>query len=350
MFDSTLRWSSARARSGALRMGMAVVLIAALTAPAFAQIEWRFNNGYAPTRPEAKALDAFAADVKQRSGAKLSINVLHGGSMGLKDADAIRWMQTGTPEMGFMWTPFLGRDAPELASIYVMGTVASAAEHQRALPVIKEILTEQVRKWNIVPVGFMGLPMLEASIFCRQAGVTSLDALKRVKLRVGTREQVETFAVLGVAAQIVPQNDLYSALQTGVVDCALYPARFAHTVSLQEVAKFASGLGYPFPAVPYVIVANQGKWSALAPELRQSVNAATAKLETDTTDFSKDEQDEKAARDKLRGAGVTYQADFSAADRETFRVAADKTWIKLNTEAGKVALEYRARIAKALGR
>ncbi len=333
-----------------IRAGAATGLMAIAAAPAVAQLEWRFNNGYAPTRPEAKALDAFAADVKQRSAGKLSINVLHGGSMGLKDADAIRWMQTGTPEMGFMWSPFLGRDAPELASIYVMGSVASAAEHQRALPVLREILGEQVRKWNIVPVGFMGLPMLEASIFCRQAGVTSLDALKRVKLRVGTREQVETFTALGVAAQIVPQNDLYSALQTGVVDCALYPARFAHTVSLQEVAKFASGFGFPFPAVPYVIVANQGKWNALAADLRQSVSAAVTKLETDTTDFSKDEQDEKAAREKLRGMGVTYQPDFNAADRDAFRAAADKTWVKLNSEAGKVALEYRGKIAKALGR
>lgn len=340
-----------RRRAVSLRdLAACLTVGASLATPAVAQVEWRFNNGYAPTRPEAKALDAFAADVKQRAAGKLSINVLHGGSMGLKDADAIRWMQTGTPEMGFMWTPFLGRDAPELASVYVMGSVASAAEHQRALPVLKEILGEQVRKWNIVPVGFMGLPMLEASIFCRQAGITSLDALKRVKLRVGTREQVETFTALGVAAQIVPQNDLYSALQTGVVDCALYPARFAHTVSVQEVAKFAAGFGFPFPAVPYVIVANQGKWNGLAADLRQVITTATVNLETATTDFSKDEQEEKAARDKLRAMGVTYQADFSAADRDVFRAAADKTWIKLNSEAGKVALDYRSRVAKALGR
>jgi proline racemase len=37
-----------------------------------------------------------------------------------------------------------------------------------------------------------------------------------------------------VAAQIIPQNDQYMALQTGVVDCAYYASGYAKTASLRE--------------------------------------------------------------------------------------------------------------------
>lgn len=55
-----------------------------------------------------------------------------------------------------------------------------------------------------------------------------------------SKDQVDTFERLGVSAQIIPQTEMHVALRTGVVDCAVYPALFAHTVSLQEVAKYAS--------------------------------------------------------------------------------------------------------------
>ena len=59
--------------------------------------------------------------MNQNAAGKFRINLLEGGAMGLKDVDALRWMQDGTPEMGFIWPPFLGRDAPDLASVYVYG-------------------------------------------------------------------------------------------------------------------------------------------------------------------------------------------------------------------------------------
>ena len=91
-----------------------------------AQTEWKFNNSYAPSRPESLQIRNFAADVEKRTGGKLKISVSEGGALGLKDADALRFMQTGTPELGFIWPPFVGRDAPALANLYVYGLVANA--------------------------------------------------------------------------------------------------------------------------------------------------------------------------------------------------------------------------------
>jgi TRAP-type C4-dicarboxylate transport system substrate-binding protein len=327
-----------------------VPLLAALLAFAGgvqAQTEWRFNNSYAPSRPESVQIRAFAADVEKRTGGKLKISVSEGGALGLKDADALRFMQTGTPELGFIWPPFVGRDAPALANLYVFGLVANADEHLKALPVLKAVLKEGVSKWNVEVPGFLGFSIVDASLFCREP-VKSLDELKRKKLRVGSREQVETFRRLGVAAQIIPQNELYAALQTGVVDCALYAARFANSISLQEVGKHVTPTGFPFPPAPYALLANKAKWAALPADLKKGFNEAVVELEKLSFNFDGDAAGEKAAREKLVSQGSTFYPPLSAADQRALRASALETWDVLAKETGGDAIAYRQRILQAL--
>ena len=320
--------------------------LAAATAPSAAQTEWKFNNSYAPTRTESAFIREFVENVNKNAAGKFRINLLEGGAMGLRDVDALRWMQDGTPEMGFIWPPFLGRDAPDLASVYVYGSVTGAEEHLRALPAVKEILAAGIRKHKIEPIGFMGLSILNGTIFCRQP-VTSLADLKKYKLRVGTREQIETFKALGVAAQTVAQQELYSAMQTGVIDCALYPARIVHTISLQEVAKHAIDTGFPFPPAPYVMMAHQAKWAALPEDAKNAVKAAIVELEKKSFDFSGDVKGEAEAREKLKAQGVTFHPDMSDADKKTIRAAALKTWETISKESN--SSENRAKILNTLG-
>jgi TRAP-type transport system periplasmic protein len=327
----------------------AALLAATAAAGTATAAEWRFNNNYAPTRPESEHIRNFAARVGELSGGSLTITVIEGGGMNLRDADALRWMQTGTPEIAFIWPTFIGRDAPDLATLYVYGSVSTAEEHLKALPAVKAALVTGFEERGIPVVGFMALPIIDASLFCREP-VRTLDELRAKKLRVGSREQVETFTALGVAAQIVPQNELYSALQTGVVDCALYAARFATSISLQEVAQHAVYTGFPFPPVPYAIVAHKGSLAALTEAERAALAEAAEVLETESSDFSRDAEAEAAARAALTEAGVTWYPDFTAAEIEEIRTAAEATWLALSEEGGATAVANRAAILGALGR
>lgn len=311
-------------------------------------VEWTFNNNFAPQRIESGIIRDFAADVEKRSNGDFKIRVIEGGGMGLPDADALRWMQQGTPQLGAIFVPFLGRDAPELATLYVYGLITTVAEHEKALPTVKEILRGGMAKWNVEPIGFIGLSPIEQSIFCRQP-VKSLDDLRKVKLRVGTRDQIETFTAVGVAAQFIPQNDLYAAMQTGVVDCALYPARDIHTLSLQEVAKHAVATAMPTSPIPYVIMTNKGEFAKLSPENQKALLDAFAETEKQTFDFSKVEEVETTSREKLTAMGITFYGDLPEADQQALRDAAKVTWKKIMTDAGDEALEIRRRISEALG-
>ncbi|MGL4239960.1 MAG: hypothetical protein ACRCTI_02485, partial [Beijerinckiaceae bacterium] len=138
------------------------------TAGAIAQtFEWRFNNSYAPTRSESAHVRTFVNTINEKAGGRLKVQLLEGGAMGLRDADALRFMLQGTPELSFIWSPFLGRDAPDLASIYVYGLIGSEAEHRKALPAVQAALKDGLGRRDIEVIGFMGLGLLNATIFCR---------------------------------------------------------------------------------------------------------------------------------------------------------------------------------------
>ena len=314
-----------------------------------AEFSWKFNNGLPETRNESKELDRFAADVKKATNGGLDIKVYHGGSLGLKNNDVLRWLPTGASEMGLVWANYLGRDAPALNAVYIQGSVGSSEEHIKAIPVLKEIYASELKKWGIIPTGFMGLPILYASIFCKGEPVNTIEKLKTKKLRVWSKDMVDTFKKLGVSAQIIGQTEMYVALKTGVVDCAVYPALYAKTVSLQEVANSASYL-YPVAGLPYVLGASERKWTKLPQSYKNAVKNAAEKIFQRSTDYTDDEANEMNARRNLESEGVDWLTDFSPSDQRTFLDAAAETWKEAANEAGGEAPKNRSKILQAIGR
>lgn len=332
-----------------LRRTLSAAALSGLAAGAPFAAEWKFNNGLPEGRGESEQLETFSDDVSDLTDGSLTIDVFHGGSLNLKDNDVARWLPRGAVEMGLVWANYLGRDVPALNAVMIQGSVGSSDELIAALPEIQEIYTEVLGELDIVPTGFMALPLLKASIFCREDPVRTLDDLRTKKLRVWSNDQVETFGKLGVSAQIVGQNELYVALQTGVVDCAVYPALFAHTISLQEVTGYASYL-YPVAGVPYVLGASKDAWDSLTDEQREAVTTAADRVWERTNDYSKAEENEQAARAKLAEQGLEFLEPFSDEDRAAFLEAASATWQEMAEDAGGKAPEYRQRILDRIGR
>ncbi|MGI9481595.1 MAG: TRAP transporter substrate-binding protein DctP [Hyphomicrobiales bacterium] len=332
-----------------LRAGLAGLAATFLLAASGNAAEWRFNNPLPETRPESKELMQFADDVNKAVGEEFKVKMYNGGSLGLKNPDALRFLPKGAVEMSLVWANYLGRDAPALSAVFVQGSIGTVDELKKALPVVREIYNEEFGKWDVVAAGYMAIPMLEASIFCRDEPVRTLEVLKTKKLRVWAKDQVDTFTRLGVSAQIIPQEEMYVALKTGVVDCAVYPALYAHTVSLQEVAKYGAFL-YPMAAGPYVLGVSKKNWESLDDKYKSAITKAAGDVWARTNEYSDDHERELAARKKMVEAGVEWLEDFPEEDRKVFLEAVAETWEKMANEAGGAAPEYRQRILKALGR
>jgi len=323
--------------------------VAGLSLSTAAAEEWRFNNFLPETRPETAQLEQFVTEVNEALAGKDELKLYSGGSLGLPNTDTLRFLPKGAVEMSLMWANYLGRDAPALSSVVVQGTIGSIDEFEKAIPTVREIYEEEFAEWDVASVGYVAIPMLSVSVFCREDPVRTIEDLKSKKLRVWARDQVEAFTRLGVAAQIIPQEEMYVAMKTGVVDCALYPALYAHTVSLQEVSKYASFL-YPMASGPYVIGVAQERWDATDETVKAAIKTAADALWTRTNQYEADFQRELDSRKKLAEQGIVWSDDFSDEDRSAFVGAVTEVWKELAEEAGGNAPAYRERVLTALGR
>ena len=330
------------------KMLLGALFVASGSVAAVDTIELKMHSQIVESRPEAKYLQEFADDVARRSNGRLKINVFHAGSLGLKDADLLRIMQAGAVDMAMLYGEYFTRDAPELGVVYVQGAIRKPEEHLALLPTMRAIYEEGYSKWKIHTVGGVVSPVFKVGVHCKEP-VNSLAQLKGKKLRVWGAHLVSTFQDLDVAAQVIPQNSMYMALQTGVVDCAYYLSSVARTVSLQEVAKYEAYM-HPWAAVPWMFGVSDKAWSRLPDDLQAIVAEAGEAMWVKTRDAAVSAEGGEAATEERRALGIDMLAPFSEGDVSSFIAASDKAWVTMAEAAGPKGMENYQRMKAAIAK
>jgi len=218
--------------------------------------------------------------------------------------------------------------------------------NSKPFPRFRKYTNPVFERWGIKTLGAIQVPERVVHVFCKEP-VNTLEELKTKKVRVWGRHQVETFSKLGVSASIIPQSEMYVALQTGVVDCATYMGSVATTVSLQEVAPYGAPL-HPHAGVPINILITQERFDGLSEANQAALEAAA----TDTLDYTNEEflsgEREEAGIKLLIDQGGQIIEPFSEADQTAFTAAAREAWESMSSEIGPKAIENMASIQKAI--
>lgn len=335
-----------------IRILGALVLLAmpiGMPAPAVAaEKEWKMHAVFVPKRPEVQWTQEFFVDVvNERLGDNLNIAFYPGGTLGVKDVDILRILPKGNViQSAILYPGYLSRDEPHLAYLIPAGVAEKPETLLEILPTLREVYQSTYDKWDIRLLGFTGHPQKGVHIFCKEP-VRTLEDLKGKKLRVWEKLHAHAFEKLGVAAQVVPQNDLYVALQQGVVDCAVYPAAIASTISLQEVAPYASYL-FPYVLHPINIIVSESEWQTLSGEEQAVLQEAADNTTKDSFKAYLDGAGEIEAIAALKNSGVTILEPFSEADQETFRKTVSETWKRLAEEAGDEAASNYQKVNSAI--
>lgn len=298
----------------------------------------KFHSGLAESRPEAASIEHFAELVDEYSDGQLQVDVYHAGSLGLKEADMLRIMQRGMVDMALMYGEYYNRDAPEMASVYAQGAITDAEQHLDILPTLRELYREGYADWGIHTVGGVVAPVFDVGLHCKEP-VNTLEGLRDKKVRVWSGHLVDTFDRLGISAQVIPQNDMYLALQTGVVDCAYYLSTVAKTVSLQEVTDYEAYL-HPWAASPWMFGVSDRTWNSLDEEQQQILTRAGEEVWEETRAQAVDPEREAAAREEREAMGITVLPAFSDEDVQTFVDAAWEAWHEMASNAGEKGLRY----------
>lgn len=329
----------------AVLLGMAVLATSSIASAE--TTKWRMHAAAPDARNEIKDTQWFADRVGELTNGEFTIELFPGGALGIKDADMLRTLPAANVvQAALLYPGWLSRDAPEYSTTLPPGVVSKVGAVEEMLPDLRSIYSRTYDKSGIKLVGFIGHAAAKTHIFCKEP-INTLEDLKSKKVRVWEAFQIETFEKLGVPAQIVGQNDLYVGLSTGVVDCAVYPATFADTISLQEVASNAAYL-FPYVLHPMNIIVSQTAFDELSDEhksaLQKAADEATARSFANYSAAAYDE----AAIAELKAKGVNMMDDFPAADQAAFSAAAREVWRAKAAENGEQAEADLSTVSKYL--
>ncbi|MEI2416260.1 TRAP transporter substrate-binding protein DctP [Orrella sp. JC864] len=329
----------------ALVAGAAALLAAGQSLAAEAQ--WRMHIVWVPARVEAGYYQQFVDEVNEKAAGKLKIQLFPGATLGVKDIDMLRVLPRGNViQAAGLYPGYMTRDEPEYAVTLPPGVVQDPARLDAIAPTLRKIYDETYERWGIELLGFVAHPVRDTHILCKEP-INTLEGLKGKKVRVWEKSQADAFAKLGVAAQIVGQNDLYMAMRTGVVDCAVYPIHFSLTASLQEVAPNASYL-FPYVLHPLNLIVSKKAMDALPEDVQQIVREAARRVERESFEsYVKGEVDARSEQE-WTGKGGKVLDDFPEADQQRFAQAAAEVWESSAKAVGEKAQANRQAVLDAM--
>ena len=310
-------------------------------------VTWKLDWGLAEARTESKLVKEYVERINKRTAGKFKIDVAYGGSLGINQADGLRALKSGGVDMSLLYAGYLFRDLPELGFAYATAAAATREQVRKAAPVMAEINAEGYSTWDVTTISNVMIPTFNWHMMCKTP-VGDLATLRTKKLRANEKSFFDAMALIKVQAQIVPQAETYLALQTGVIDCTIYPVAIAKTISLHEVAKNAS-LVLLHSAMPIAIGVSNAKWASLDPAIRQVLTEEGQWLWQRSLDDALDPKIldglDKATLDTTE---IKLLPPFPAADRKQFNDAIIQVWAEQAAKIGKRAPAWRERVLKAM--
>jgi TRAP-type mannitol/chloroaromatic compound transport system substrate-binding protein len=145
-----------------------------------------------------------------------------------------------------------------------------------------ELWQEAYAPYNLVPMagGSTGVQM--AGWFNRE--INSIDDLKGLKMRIPGLAG-EVFAAAGGTAVTIPGGELYTSIQTGVIDALEWVGPYNDKAfGFQEVARYYYYPGWHEPGSILEFVVNKQSLEALPPDLQAIVRTASRAANQDMLD------------------------------------------------------------------
>jgi tripartite ATP-independent transporter DctP family solute receptor len=283
----------------------------------FAQGGGKVNLKVAITLPDSHptciALKAASADMLKESNGRLVVDVFTNGQLG-SDTDTMSQVRSGAIDFICTAGQIFGNLAP---ATMITGMAFAFPDYATVWKAVDGELGAYMRasleKANLVPVGKVFDHGFRQTTHSSKPVASPKDVVG-MKIRVpATALQTTLFKSLDASPATVPIGELYTALQTKVVDGQENALPTIDATKLYEVQKYCSYTNHMWDY--FALAGNKRNWTALPEDLRALL----------TRTFDAHALKQRAAHDelnasleaKLKGAGM----QFNKVDPKPFRDA-----------------------------
>jgi TRAP-type C4-dicarboxylate transport system substrate-binding protein len=288
----------------------ATLLLGAAAAQAQPKTVMRISHQVPPAHHLSKMLDIFAAEAKKNSNGAVEVQIL-GASSAFKPAENHPAVARGSVEaalsVNFQW----GNTIPEM-NVVVIPYMFSALER------IKKFPTSDAAKVLEKKLEEKGVHNLAWFYITRQAIYTSgkkplvaLDDFKGVKIRGFNALADQALIAVGAAPSAIAGDEVYQALQTGVLDAGVTDVSAAYSRKYFEVQKF--GTVTPALTVYFHLYVNPKWWAALPAVHRDAIEKGARTAEAESIAITEKTAEEAIKQLQAAGMQLKIHTDAEAA-------------------------------------
>lgn len=267
----------------------------------------------------------FAKNVEEMSGGRIKIEVYSASTLGDEKTclNALQ-MGGGTVDMYRGNTNSLSDYGFQKLNMFGLPFIFTGREGMWKVLEDEQLGQAFLTEGSEVGAGMVGLFYTDegARNMFTTKEIKGLSDIKSMKIRVPeTQLMMDTMKALGAEPTPISYSELYSSLQSGVVDGAEngYPGYDSN--KFYEVAPYYLLSGHTFS--PGIVLMAEAKWNALSPEDQQILLDAGQKA----SEWNRGEIDaeEDVLRKSLEEKGVTI-IDMSPEDTATAQAACEPVW------------------------
>lgn len=274
--------------------------------------------------PTVEAVREMGRLIEERTGARYCVEVFHSAQLG-EEKDTIEQTRFGVIDLNRVsMAPFNGlvKETDVISLPYIFTSI----EHMHAVmdgPIGDEV------KAAFEPFDLVALAFYDSgarSFYNSQRPITSIEDMKGLKFRVIQSDVfVDMASALGANPTPMPYGEVYSSLQTGVIDGAENNWPSYESSHHYEVAKYYTLDQHMI--VPEVLVMSKASWDKLTPEDQEIVRQAAE----ESVPFMRElwAEAEKASEEAVRAAGVEVVTEI---DKAPFVAAMQPVYDKYLTD------------------
>lgn len=194
---------------------------------------------------------------------------------GLKGPEMVRVLRAGAVEIGMGVFAFVAGDDAAFEGIDLPGMAADIATSRQIADAYKPVLEARMAERHGVKL-LATVPYTAQVFFCRDA-VNGLDDLKGRKVRVRGRNMADMVSALGASPVTLPFAEVVTAMQTGVIDCAVTGMGSGNAAKWYDVAGYVYDLPVDWSIGFYAM--GLQRWQQLSPDMQRLLQAQAQVLE-----------------------------------------------------------------------
>jgi tripartite ATP-independent transporter DctP family solute receptor len=261
-------------------------------------IVMRLAENQPDNNPVTVAMNIFAELVEEKTNGEIVVEVYANAQLG-QEPETIEQAQTGVVEFARVNSVVLAEVAPEIG-VFTLPYVFANWDHKYR---VLDGEIGQAALDSLEDVGLMAFAYMDAGTrnFYTTEPVRSLADLQGMKIRVQPSEiSIRMVELLGAVPTPMNYGEVYSALQTGVIDGAENDYVSYYTSSHYEVAPYYSLDGHLSP--PAILLMNKATFDSLSTEHQTAIREAAIEASLQERELMSAFQDE--SREAVLASGV----------------------------------------------